>query len=60
MEKETYEFVNALEIFDDNNNGYIYGIQYLDIDGNILDCEWFRTEYERNLAIPKGCTKKYY
>lgn len=33
---------------DDNNNGYIYGIAYLDEEGcDTLDCEWFKTNEER-------------
>lgn len=36
-----------------NNDGYIYGINYLDFqnEGDILDCEWFKTEEEREKAI---------
>lgn len=33
---------------EDNNDGYIYGIAYLDDEGcYILDCEWFKTNEER-------------
>lgn len=33
---------------DDNNDGYIYGIAYLDDEGcDTLDCEWFKTNEER-------------
>ena len=49
------EKINWLNEFpkDGNNDGYIYGINYLDFEGegDILDCEWFRTEEERENAI---------
>lgn len=33
---------------DDNNDGYIYGIAYLDDEGvDTLDVEWFKTNEER-------------
>ena len=33
---------------DDNNEGYIYGIAYLDDEGvDTLDVEWFKTNEER-------------
>ena len=33
---------------EDNNDGYIYGIAYLDDEGiDTLDCEWFKTNEER-------------
>ena len=43
----------------DNNNGYIYGINFLDDDDilNILDCMWFKTEKERQKAIIKNKLK---
>ena len=28
----------------DNNNGYIYGIEYQDQEGNVIDIDWFNTE----------------
>ncbi len=31
----------------DNNNGYIYGINYIE-NGEIIDCQWFKTMEERN------------
>jgi len=51
-----YELVLASQTFDDNNNGLEYGINWLDDDGNILDCEWFRTEEDRQEAIDKWYT----
>ena len=51
------EKVNWIEQFPNNgnNDGYIYGINYLDFEneGDILDCEWFKTEEERETAIQK-------
>lgn len=33
---------------DDNNDGYIYGIAYLDDEGvDTLEVEWFKTNKER-------------
>jgi hypothetical protein len=34
---------------EDNNDGYIFGIAYIDFDGedDILDYEWFKTENDR-------------
>jgi len=48
-----YELVDANECFDDNNDGLTYGINWLDEDGNVMDCEWFATEGERQEAIDK-------
>lgn len=43
----------------DNNNGYIYGINFLDDDDilNILDCMWFKTEKQRQEVIIKNKLK---
>lgn len=38
---------------EDNNNGYIYGINYLDDNNEIVDVTWFQTEEERNKTIEK-------
>lgn len=32
---------------EDNNDGYIYGIAYLDEEGYTLEEEWFKTDKER-------------
>ena len=34
---------------EDNNNGFIYGCHPIDEDGQILDCNWFKSEEERRL-----------
>lgn len=31
----------------DNNDGLIYGIYWLDDNGQVCDVEWFKTEQER-------------
>jgi hypothetical protein len=31
----------------DNNDGFIYGINYIDND-EVIECEWFKTKQERN------------
>lgn len=43
----TIEYVHASQVFDDDNAGFVYGINYID-DDEIVDCEWFRTEWERD------------
>jgi len=32
----------------DNNNGFVYGIEHQDENGNVIDIEWFKTETERD------------
>lgn len=40
---------------DDNNDGYIYGIAYLDNEGvDTLDVEWFKTNKERYEMVKQG------
>lgn len=55
--KDYIEKVNWFKEFPDdgNNDGYIYGINYVDFEGegDIIDCEWFVTEDERDEAIKK-------
>jgi len=36
---------------DDDNNGYVYGIHYLDEECQIVDAEWFKSLAERNTAV---------
>lgn len=47
----TYEYVDASQVFDDNNNGLVYGVNYIDDSNEIADCEWFATEAERENAV---------
>jgi hypothetical protein len=34
----------------DDNKGFIYGINYIDND-EVIECEWFKTKQERNKKI---------
>ena len=40
----------------DNNNGYIYGLNLIDVDGegDILDVQWFKTNEEREIYISEN------
>ena len=40
----------------DNNKGFIYGINLIDIDGegDIIDVQWFKTNEKRNKFIDKN------
>jgi hypothetical protein len=38
---------------EDNNKGYIYGINLLDDNKETIDVEWFKTDQERFDAIEK-------
>jgi len=52
--KIDWEEIRELKKYDstDNNDGYIYGLEYYDDAGNtILDCSWFKTEEEREKSI---------
>lgn len=42
-----FELVHASQVFEDNNNGLVYGINWLDDNYNVIDCEWFKSESER-------------
>ena len=35
----------------DNNNGLIYGIYWLDDNGDVVDVEWFETEEDRRNEV---------
>ena len=48
---QTYELIHAKETLPDDNGGLIYGINWLDSKGNIVDCEWFKTQSERILSV---------
>lgn len=53
--KNYIEKANWITEFPDsgNNDGYIYGIAYVDFEraGDIMEWEWFKTEEEREKAI---------
>jgi len=38
--------------YGDNNNGFIWGINYIDNE-EVIECEWFKTRQERNKKIKK-------
>jgi len=44
--------VNASDVFDDNNDGLIYGIEW-DIGNEEFHCEWFKTKREQEKAFRK-------
>lgn len=48
-----YELILARDTFDDDNEGLEYGINWLDEDGFVIDCEWFESETERQQAIDR-------
>ena len=35
----------------DNNNGFVYGIENQDENGNVIDIEWFKSEKERDREV---------
>ena len=41
------ELINSWDIFGDNNDGFIYGIQEINENGMGDYCEWFKTKEER-------------
>ena len=49
MKKEkTHWYDEGLhKTYGDNNNGLIWGINYIDND-EVIECEWFKTRQERN------------
>jgi len=44
------ELVNARDVFKDDNNGFIFGLQEVDEDA-VGYTEWFRTELERDKVV---------
>jgi hypothetical protein len=59
IEGKDYELVLASETFDDDNEGYEFGINWLDdmngeVEPYIIDCSWFKTEEERQKALQEG------
>ncbi len=38
---------------EDNNNGFIYGIYWLDNDQEVLDVSWFKSEEERHEELER-------
>lgn len=52
-----YELVQAEDVFDDDNDGLSFGINWLDEDGFVIDCEWFESIEERQEAIDRAYTE---
>ena len=38
--------------YGNNNNGFIWGINYINND-EVIECEWFKTRWERNYEFNK-------
>lgn len=38
---------------EDNNNGFIYGIYWLDNDQEVIDVSWFKSEEERHEELER-------
>ena len=55
MKKEkTHWYDEGLhKTYGDNNNGLVWGINYID-DDEVIECEWFKTRQERNKQMEKG------
>lgn len=56
IENKDYELVMADECFDDDNEGLIYGIHWLEYNRgtreyDVIECSWFKTEEERQEAL---------
>jgi hypothetical protein len=47
------EKIDAREVFKDDNEGLIFGLQEVNDYGDLGYCEWFATEEERNDCIRK-------
>ena len=45
--------VHARDTFEDNNGGYVFGVEYYEHKGDPfpIEVEWFKTEKARNKAI---------
>lgn len=52
-----YTLVTAQEVLEDDNGGLIYGIEWQDENGYPVDCEWFFTEEQRQLAVDEENNK---
>lgn len=50
QEKEYINKVNARDVFDDDNEGFIYGVEW-GIGQNAYDVMWFKTEQEQEDLI---------
>ena len=59
MEKEKTNWYDEglHKTYGDNNNGLIWGINYIDND-EVIECEWFKTRQERNKQIERNKQKQ--
>jgi len=46
--------LNACEVFEDDNEGLIFGLESVDENHNIDYVEWFKTEEERDNCIKEN------
>ena len=51
FELQMWEEVKKDFGYPDNNKGYIYGCHPIDENGEIIDCNWFKTNEERYKLI---------
>jgi hypothetical protein len=59
VDYELVEPEEAREIFQDDNGGLLFGINWLDGEGEdkyIIDCEWFATAEERQECLDRWYT----
>lgn len=47
------KLINSKDIFENNNNGYEFGLYILNENNKILDCEWYKSEKEREEEIKR-------
>ena len=48
-----YELVRWETKGSDDNNGFVWGVHYLDEYDEVLDVEWFKTKQERANELQK-------
>jgi len=48
-----YELVRWETKGSDDNNGFVWGVYYLDEYDEVLGVEWFKTEHERAKVMEK-------
>ncbi len=54
MNYELVEPEEARELFGDENEGLLFGINWMDEDNNIVDCSWFASDSERQEEIDRA------
>jgi len=57
IEKTNWYDERLHKTYGDNNNGLIWGINYIDND-EVIECEWFKTRQERNKQIERNKQKQ--